>query len=414
MSIIYSNSSVTHTFGNVACLAMSYIKKFFGEDYFNVEHISTKLAYRQLNIFKTQNEFWKLHKPMLIIRPRIEMDDSSKYFYGSAYMNKTHNVTSPMEFANTVSLLKDPEMGTSIEFLWNRYKIYYDVVIIVDSYNEQLNLIHHMMNSMVPNAPFMIHSPLEAYIPRCVINGLADHIGLDKENEIGDIVRYLNTYGNTPFTYKFKNGSGNNEYFALYDTNVEAIISEISFDDGVEKGFITEAFTISFTMSCEFNSMGAFYLMLRDNSDKFIPFMPDNVSSDNRVIPLYSIPLLFNLGLDPGWRIHSAPPYFVNHGVEKDETNIQALMDTFIKNVLTYQRHMKLPQDLFVKFRAFKGDVELPNDETGFTVDLSDLDNPILTTYDINHKETYRLFIVVNNDYINSITTELNGFNEEK
>ena len=146
MSILQANASVTHTYGNVACLAMDYIKKYFDDDFFKVTHISTKLGHRQLNIYRTKIEFWKLHKPILLMRPRIEMDDSSKYFYGSALMNRVHNVRSPMEFSNTVNLLKDIDRGTAIEFLWNRTKVYYDFVMIFDSYNEQLNICNYLLN----------------------------------------------------------------------------------------------------------------------------------------------------------------------------------------------------------------------------------------------------------------------------
>lgn len=412
MSIIYSNGSVTHTFGNVACVAMNYIKKFFPEDYFAVEHISTKLAYRQLDIFKSKKEFWKLHRPMLILRPRIEMDDSSKYFYGAALMNRMYNVSSPSEYANRVNLFRNEQDGVMMQFLWNRYKIYYDVVIIVDSYNEQLNLANHIINSIVPNTPFMIHTPLEAFVPKCIIEGLANYLSIDLD-DTGKIVSYLNTYSNTPFTYKFKDGSGNNEYFTLYNTNVETIPSDLSIDDGNEKGMITDSYTLSLTFSCEFNTMGAYYLYLRDNSDKFIPYMPTK-DKDNRVVPLFSIPLLFELDVDPGWKIAAAPSYFVTSNKSEDVTNIKDVITDEIKPILDYQRAMRLPLDLFLRFRVFKGNKELPNSINGYTIDITDYDNPTLTTYDVNIEETYRLFVLINNEYIHRITTEITEFNKEK
>lgn len=413
MSIIYSNGSVTHTFGNVACLAMDYIKRFFPKDFFSVEHISTKLAYRQLDIFRSNREFWKLRKPMLILRPRIEMDDSSKYFYGAAFMNKMHNVTSPAEYANRIPLLQDAQRGVSMEFLWNRYKIYYDIVIIVETYNEQLNLANHLLNSIVPNTPFMISTPLESYVPRGIIENVSDYLGINKSNT-AEIVSYLNTHSKTPFTYKFKNGSGNNEYFTLYDTNVEAIASEISLDDGNQRGMITDTFTLSFTLSCEFNSMSAFYLHLRDNTDKFIPYMPDNIKNDDRIVPLFSIPLLFNMNIDQGWIISSAPTYTVASTNEPDITDISGIFTDELKGVLNYQKTMKLPQDLFIKFRVFKGNDELSNDKTGYQINLDNIHKPFITTYDLSLRDTYRLFILVNNNYINSIKAELTEFNKEK
>ena len=109
MSIIASNTSITHTFGNVACVAMNYIESYFGKDFFNVKHISTKMAYRQLDVFRSKKELWKYNKPMLILRPRIEMDDSSKWFYGSTMMSRITNSKLPMAFENTIDYLESKE-----------------------------------------------------------------------------------------------------------------------------------------------------------------------------------------------------------------------------------------------------------------------------------------------------------------
>lgn len=411
MSVLYSNGSVTHTFGNVACLAMNYIQKFFPEDFFKVVHISTKLAFKQLDIYRSKNkEFWKLHKPILILRPRIEMDDSSKYFYGAAFMNRMHNVTSPAEYANRIQLLRDDQNGVMIQFLWNRYKIYYDVVIIVESYNEQLNTANHIINSIVPNTPFMVSTPLESYVPRCIVEGMSDYLSIDR-TDTANIVAYLNTHGEIPFTYKFKDGSGNNEYFALYNTNVEMIPSDLTIDDGAEKNMITDGYTLSFTLSCEFNSIGAFYLMLRDNSDKFVSKMLE--MGNDRVVPLYSIPLLFNINLDAGWKIMTAPAYFISSVEEPDVTNIKDSFSTELINILRYQRIMKLPLETFMKVRVFKGDKELI-EHVGYDINIEDLDNPTITTYDTDTQATYRLFIIINNLYINNIITEITKFNQEK
>lgn len=411
MSIIQSNASVTHTYGNVACVAMNYIKKYFTEDFFNVTHISTKLAYKQLDIFKTKQEFWKLHKPMLIMRPRIELDDSSKYFYGAAMMNRMHNVRSPMEYANTVELLKDKTRGVNIQFLWNRSKIYYDIVIIVDTLNQQLNLVNYLTNMIVPNTPFPIRTPLESYIPKSVIYPIAEHLGIDR-NDTAELLRYLNTYSNVPFTYKFKTGSGNDEFFALYGTNIEAIPSDLSMDDGSERGLITDSYTISFTLSCEFNMMSCFYLSLIDGVDKFIACPPDmDVDTNGRVIPLYTIPLLTQITLDSGWKILNSSVFKVTDR-DVDTVDLSKVFDIALQRVVLHQQQMNLPRDLFVKFRVFCDDTELISGPDTFEVDTSDLNHVVLRTYHGDPKKTYRLLIIVNNAYIHSITTEINQFDK--
>lgn len=415
MSVIQSSGSITHTYGNVACLAMEYIKSYFDDDFFKVVHMSTKLAYKQLDTFKTKKEFWKLHKPMLIARPRIEPDDSSKFFYGAAMMNRIHNVKNAMEYANRVKLLEDKTNGVRLEFLWNRCKIYYDIVIIVDTYNQQLNLLNYLDNLIIPNTPFMIDTALESYVPVNIINSIADfrHI---KRDETGDVIKYLNTFGEVPFTYKYKNGSGNEEYFALYPTRVEAIASEISIDEGSEKGIITDSYTLSFTLSCEFNAMSCYYLTLRDSQDNYTQLMPEIIDRDEKVVPLFTIPILANMKLEQGWKILSSNCVFCKkdmHEVEEIPLKLATDVASKINRIMKYQKHTNISPDMFFRIKVFKDMTELPNDETGFTYDLSNPKEAYIRIYDINVRVTYRVIILIHMEYINRFITEINQFDKE-
>ena len=412
MSVIQSNGSITHTFGNVSCVAMDYVKKYFADDFFKHTHISTKLAYRQLTAFQSRAEFQKLHKPILILRPRIEINDDAKWFYGSTMMNRVYNARNPMEFASRVDLINDRQNGLSFQFMWNRSKIYYDVIIIVDSFNEQLNIASYLNNMIVPNTPFFIKTALESYIPKNMIYPMADFLKIDRD-DTSSILSYLNSNGNTPFTYKFKDGSGNDEFFSLYGTNIEAIASDLSTDDGSEKGLTTDTYTITFTLSLEFNAMGAYFLTLRDDSPKYITCPPgSDISRGDNIIPLFSIPLYEGLrDIPEGWRIIHTPSLLVSD-TDIDETDISAVIDKPLAEVIKYQRAMHLDQDLFVKFRLFAGYRELEHGKH-FEVDIKDLNNPKLFVYNGKPKMTYRLFVIVNNSYIHSITSDLVAFNTE-
>ena len=81
---------------------------------------------------------------MLILKPRVEIDDSSVGYYGSALMNRVTNSKLGVEFANTVPVIIDEQYGVMLRFGWNRFKIYYDVAIVVQTYNEQLNIMYSL------------------------------------------------------------------------------------------------------------------------------------------------------------------------------------------------------------------------------------------------------------------------------
>lgn len=418
MSVSMYSSSVTHTFGNVACVAMDYVQDFFPKDYFKTVHISTKMAHRQLNVFRSKREFWKNDKPMLIMRPRIDMDDTSKYLYGSAMTSRMFNSKTGVEFANMVVLEEDKGFGTMIRFNWNRLKIYYDVSIVVGSYNEQLNIAHMLQNNLMPSTPFHIRTSLESYIPKLLMHSASKHLNIDPSNT-AELLYYMNTYSRVPITYKFKNGSGNHEFFMLYPTNIETIVSDLSLDDGDGKGMIRDIYTISFAMSTEFYAVGNWYLFLKDGVNRYdiMPIDEELRQSDpNRIIPIHSIPTHYDLNLEPGWTVFNkmSPFFYIRQDVPKGEcdiTDIRPVINDSVRMVIEHQLGMNIPLDTLIRFKCYKNNYEMPYGKQGYEIDLS---NYTIKTYDCDKKATYRLFILVNTFAINAMTAEITKFNEEK
>lgn len=412
-------SSVMHTFGNVACVAIEYIQDFFPRDYFKTIHMSTKMAHRQLNVFRSKKEFWKNDKPMLIMRPRIDMDDSSKYFYGAAMTNRVFGSKLDTEFSNTINLLEDKGYGVMTRFTWNRLKIYYDVSIVVGTYNQQINLAHLLQNNLTANTPFYIKTNLESYMPRTMMYKIMNHLNIT-DTDTAEVLYYMNTYAKTPITYKMKNGSGNHEFFMMYPTNVETIVSDLSLDDGDGRGMVKDIFTISMSMSTEFYAVGNWYLFLKDGMNRYDIIPTDDELAEsgndlNRVIPIHSIPLHYDLNLDPGWIVLKdlSPMYFIKDYIpegECDTTDITQILTPPIIKIIKHQFGMNIPLDTLVRFKCFKNNREMPYGKRGYEVDL---DNKIIKTYDCSPNATYRLFILLNNFAINSMIAEINKFNEE-
>ena len=410
MSVTISNPSITHTFGNVACVAIDYIQSFFPNNYFTKTHISTKMAHRQLDAFRAKTGFWKNKKPMLILRPRIEYDDSSKYFYGSSMVNRVTHSGSPMEFADLVPLLHAPEYGTGVHFLWNRYKIIYDIVIVVDTYNKQINIMNDLKNRLNIEAPWMINTNLEAYIPKSVIYQIADHMHIDR-NDTAGILDFMNTFSNAPITYKLHDASGNNEFFMLYPTHIESFSSDLQADDGETRGIISDTYTVGLSLSMEFYGVSAWYAFIGDD-DNSVNRAPMDDSVGDKIIPIASFPLDFDLGLDKGWKILTSPSYFADPKEKIDETDISSILDMpSLKSLITHHRENNIPLEPFLQFRCFKGKKELPRGITGFDISL---DKKCIYTYRPEGGMSYRLFVLINALAINNMAKEITNFNFEK
>lgn len=420
MSIVTSDTSITHTFGNVACVAMDYIRSFFSDGFFKTEHISTKIAYRQLDVFRSKKEFWKNEKPILIVKPRIEMDDSSKAHYGSAMMERITSSKLPMEFSQRVPVITDRQYGVMLRFGWNRFKIYYDVAIVVQTYNEQINIANSLKNKMITLRPFSINTDLEACIPKGITKPIQHHLGIP-EDDTAELVKYLNVKGIVPFTYKLKNASGTNEYFMLYNTNIEAVLSDISIDDGDSIGMITDTYTIGLTMSFEFNSPATWYAFLKDANPHYIVNPSDaemdagNASVGDRIVPLLTLPTRYNLRLGDGWKILVSPTYMVTtRGKGPDVVDITKFDQVIPKpiretlsGIVKHNNVNGIPLMPYIQFRCFKDVIELPVGLDGYVVDLEKFE---IRTYDCKPNITYRFFILINNLAINSITPQVTKF----
>lgn len=413
MSLTQSNPSISHTFGNVACLAISYIQSFFPENYFTKTHISTKMAHRQLDVFRAKPGFWKNKKPMLVLRPRIGFDDSSRWFYGSAMTNRMTHGSSPMEFGDIHTFLRDPERKIDVSFLWNRYKIIYDIAIITDTYNKQTNITNDLINRLaIDGPPPRIPTTLEAYIPRAIINEIAEYLNIEK-TDTAKLLDYMNTYAVTPVTYKLQNSSGHDEFFMMYPTKVETICSDLTPEDGEMRGMIADTYTISLSMSMEFYGIGVWYSFIANGLDEFRVTPIDDESYDpNRIIPIMSVPLGYNLRLEHGWKILASPFYIPDtpeNGV--DTTSMESVMgQQSIQSLINHSKAMSVPLDPFLKFRCFKGGKELPRGVHGFDIDLN---NQCIYTYNPDETATYRLFVLVNTLAINNMAAEITNLNKE-
>lgn len=410
MSLTISNPSIVHTFGNVACVAMNYIQSFFPEDFFTKTHISTKMSHRQLNVYRAGTGFWKNKKPMLVLRPRIDFDSSSNWFYGSAMMSRMTHSSSPMEFGDLVPIIHDPDNAVDVQFLWNRYRIVYDVAIIVDTYNSQINIMNDLRNRLNIDCPYRIKTVLEAYIPKSVIFSIADYMRID-HNDTATILEYLNTVSSVPITYKLHDGSGTEEFFMLYPTSVESISSDLTPDDGETRGIISDTFTISLSLSMEFNAVGVWYTFMMDGDDVKRQAPMDNIVGNNgeRIIPISSIPLGYDLGLEAGWKILESPFYFPNNVVNGvDETDISSILDrSSVKALIEHHTQMHIPLEQFLDFRVFRGNKEIPRGVKGFDISL---EKKCIYTYNPAPEIQHRLFVLINSLAINNMATEIMNY----
>lgn len=407
-------SSISHTFGNVTGFITEYVKGLFPKDYFKTVNIASMISYRHFNVLNNTNkDFIKKNKPMLIIRPRIDVLNNDVFLNGSLLTTRITDNFYDRDFGNLQPFVEDLEKGLGIRYLMNRIKMYFDVSIILESQIEQINQAIYLKNIVRQELPFFIETALESNVPREIMQGIAHDANIDI-NETKTLLDYLNSHSLYPVTYKLKNSTGNDEFFRYYPVQMDSIITGLSMDDGSKKGFVDDSYLINFTIETEFNTAGLYYYYTQEaETVQRISMNTDIGFSDtqNKVNPSFTIVDLFNQEPPPGWTLYTAPLYKVEGDESSYRLNFEQIINSSIEKTIKFHLEKGMDVGNVVRIFVIKDTEQLDETKGDFIVDYENLD---LITNVVNTTSTYRMIVYVNTLYINTLVSDLLEFEKEK
>ena len=401
-----AHPSVAHTFGNVASIITEYIKGLFLPDYFKTVHIQSTVAYKQLAIQRARNrEMFKKSKPMLIIRPRIDIDDTDVFLYGTFLTERMTDLYYSRDFSNLQPFLYDEVNGIELKYLLNRLKMLFDVTIVTETQMEQINATMYLKNMVRQNHPFNLDVALESFIPLELLNVIAKEYNMPIKDEKGSVKKFmdkLNSISYYPITYKLKKSSGNDEFFRYYPAKIDTMFTGIGLNDGEKKGFIYDAFETSFTVSTEFFATGLYYYFTYNK--KFLDEIRMDLITNNpkdRIIPIFTVSNLFDIsGLPEGWTFYSTNMFEVDKdAIDQDILPLNTILNDSIMATVKYHNDKGMNKRLFIFPVVMMDNTKLKEGEDY----IFDLDNMQLIIKRLNFKATYRLTIYCNNRYINEL-----------
>lgn len=414
MGYCMAQTSLAHTYGNVTCFITEFVKSIFPENYFKTVHISSTIAYKQFSIFQnSKKEFLYKTKPMLIIRPRVNLNDTDVFLYNTLLTTRFDDSFSDIDFGNLQDFVYDTESGANIKFLLNRLKMTFDISLVFESQMEQLNQSHYLKNRMRWDKPFFLQTALESYIPRELFELMGNDINIPLYDENGSVKNFLDhVNGNSvfPITYKMKNSSGNDEFFRFYPANMDTTFTNLDNDDGGKKGLISDMFTTSFSITTEFYATGLYYYFNR-KPERIDAIVGEMVTNSKKIIPLFTLNNLHTEKIAEGWNIFAAPIYkveYVKNG--PDVLDLSAIFNYNLDQLIKYHTDNGIPiRTLLIPI------VMKDNDQLIEGVDFKiDYDEKVLLTRKINTESTYRLILHINTFYANSILDNLFDMSKEK
>lgn len=398
-----SATDIAHTVGNVAAVGLQFILDLFPNGTFKTAIPSTAMAYRQLR--HTPKQIRTQPYPICVVSPqRISLSGLDNRLAAGSFATTTWNTTSN-RFQNRSEmdvLLSD----TQKKILWrgkiNRVVVYLDFVLSFRSMTEQQNWAGWLINQIPTDGGFFdIDTGLELALPDGFLEATSKFCGIPVKDENGNVsafVDYLNMNGVFPASYRFSSGRHKDAFYMSYSTSIMCNIGDLTYSAGTKSGLVEADYPISFTMRCEFNTIGKYDLCV-PNPGPYVDLDPPKSSI---AIPIFSD--VWNekdFPLEYGWKIQSRPIIKMDYG--EREVNISGTFSNELNLLIDYHLKHHIPVEMFISVKLRENKCLI---DDGYYVDWK---RRTLVIDNMNYTHTYRLIIAVNKLYINNMLNKMYG-----
>jgi hypothetical protein len=347
------------------------------------------------------HQLYKKENPIMVLIPRISFGQGDDRFLANTLMNSVMNNTQSLwGDGSLLELGKDIKRGVYINGHYNRAVMYVDIVLSFNTYNEQVNWLAYLHNRVAIGHNQFVRAPLELYIPEgfCkLIAGVTD-TPINNGNSIYDFLALMNGMFYYPITYKLKGGSNTDEFFMYYLADIDAIINDVNYGPGVKDGQIKRNFDITFTVKCEFNTIGYFSLYAPSIQKQVFV---DTADKDMNITPIFSDVInLDDFYLPIGWSVLGWPIFKLKEN--EHEISLDPILNQSLNAVIDYHLKFGMPMERFINIQ-FRENGQILNDELFYI----NWHTRMLHVIKPDQHRTYRLIITVSQDYINNLIKDL-------
>ena len=412
-------ASMAHTYGNVTMFINQWLLKLFPNDYFKTNYINSTIAYRDFATFNNnRKQFIKKQKPMLLIRPRIEINTLDELPLNQTYLcNRIYDtMNEDIDTGNLQNFFWDRDNNRQIQFLMNCLRINFDVSLVVETMMEQINLVHYFKNRVRQNYDIDLIGNLESFVSRDIMYVLAKDAGFEDvfteegSHRMGEFLSYVNSHSYYPVTVKYKNSSGRHEFFRFHHSHLNIAITGLDIDEGNKKNMVSNEYIINFSVRCDFNTAGLYVYSSENDSAFDLP--SDIIIDEATMVPMITPQEVFNNSrLPEGWNIYTVPAFDIDTDDIPYILNFSSLLNTSLEEAVRYHKKNGIPLSSFMKIEILKNNRTMELERKEYEIDWDNLEVKI---YNCNIAQEYRFILSVFTTYLNDLLADIVDFREEK
>lgn len=415
MNKTVANGSLAHTVGNVTTLFTEFIKSCFPDNFFRHTHISTRMAYREQKREENSDyEFIKKNKPILIVRPSVDIGNTDVFLTYSLFTTNLFGKDFRGSSTNFMPFFLDREAGCQLTYMLNRIRVIFNVTMKFDTEFEQINQFAYFNNLFTSERVYRMNTALEVYIPPSIIELVSAYSGVPiKDNDKGIVkpfLDYMMAHSNKYITFKERTSSSTMDFFMYYPLSIDYVFTDFSRDDVNKKAWSSYSSDFSFTLTAEFNTVGIYEFLTLSNKqvDVVVDLKPEHGDGIN-IIPQFTIGNLFDkTKMENGFELFYSQAFETDPlctGAE-DVLDLSSVFDTTnIKDIVTWHNRNGIPNSVFIRFIIMENNKKLEIDKD-YIVDLDNLQLKILHS---DPDKTYRMNIFLNNLYVNNLMENYNS-----
>jgi hypothetical protein len=397
-----SGTDTLHAIGNVTAIILQFVLDLFPPETFATALPSTKLASRQLR--HTPKQIRTQPYPMCIVNPRVSLSGLDGRFTAGSFATSLWSTTSN-RFQNRSEMEKlffDSRKGIEWRGKINRVVMMFDFVLSFKSIGEQIRWASYLINKIPTDGGFFdIDTALELAIPDGFLEETSRYAGIPVKTETGSVARftdYLNMNSVYPISYRFSSGKHKDAFYAHYMTSLLCNIGDLNYSNVGRVDHVEADCPITFTIRCEFNTIGMFDLSVPNPG----PFVIRDPKPSGIIIPIFSdnfnekdFPLAY------GWKLLAKP--IVHLDWDEREIDIRSIFSDTINMIIDYHLEHGMNPELFLSVKLRENQYLI---EDGYYVDWKQR-KLIFTT--VNYTHTYRLLIAMDHLYVQNLLMELYG-----
>lgn len=396
-TILYDKhiQKTSYILANVVGAFNDWIQSFFDPNYFTMTRIRTQSSYGEFKSF--MKKIYKIEKPFLVIDPQsIEMDDESIF---SQNMVNRYNMYDPDHDNIGAQLIYSLPVGKDdmfeLVYRRNRFRFEFDILIMEQNLDRQLNTYNKMMMTIRHNSKFLLPRVIPHLLPLKYMKIIAELHGYDYKTE--EFLTFMNSVCRYPIIRRIS-PNGKYTFYMQQEMNLQVEVPGYPNKDTAEMSAaiewgarITDTFIIRADLPAE-------YLLMipeihRKKYSKIIEDDPENISVISPVYADLDWPTEIN-----GYTLSNRIDIMVQEG-DDHSLDIKPVIKSFDENI--YNRILECVtkggklSDLVIVRVYPNGSYQ----ETSYTFD----EQGILTLNDPKYDKLYTANIYLNLNTINLI-----------